>query len=211
MSFGSLRLLKSATVHWRVGRLRWADFNRADGFRCAPYGWRDHQVGARGSAVRANDSVCPARPPDTPDAVVGRRQKTPQTFRGGACVWMFRLAQPGAIKPSSLACRVAAPWHWSYSRMPQSHAHPPSWSRQSHGVPNASSARVRKRHGADARRAGQPASGAKVGRTPVRHAIGSTAPKHRVLARVPNHTGRLPPGALPAGVTTSASKIVWCE
>ena len=49
--------------------------------------------------------------------------------------WVGGVRSCGEHKPCRQAWRVAAPGGWLYSRMLQSHAHPPRWSRQPHGAP----------------------------------------------------------------------------
>ena len=81
----------SPTARWIRGPTnpRRADSNRADGFCCAPSGWRDHLIGARGSAAGASNCVCPARPPDPRDAMVGRRQTKPRPPGGCGSAQVF--------------------------------------------------------------------------------------------------------------------------
>ncbi len=75
-------LRQSVPMGQRAGRPRRANSNRADGFCCMPWDWRDHLIGARGSVACANVSVCPARTPDPPAVVAGRRRIKPPDLRG---------------------------------------------------------------------------------------------------------------------------------
>lgn len=75
-------LRQSVPMGQRAGRPRRANSDRADGFCCMPWDWRDHLIGARGSVACANVSVCPARTPDPPAVVAGRRRIKPPDLRG---------------------------------------------------------------------------------------------------------------------------------
>ena len=79
---------------------------------------------------------------DVHDGCASVRQRDPLApcapcFLGGSKgVWeVGARTSPQACQHKPRACRVAALGRWKYSRMLQSHAFPPRWSRHPHGAP----------------------------------------------------------------------------